>query len=581
MRRTGRGLKLITAISVAAIGYLLIIPLVLQVVSALRGPYLPFGVPSAQWGVANFVTLYGTLAPDLLVTVRDTLLFVGGSVLISTGLGWALAWLVVRTDLPGRNLITVLVIVPFVIPPIVRAQSYFLMLAPESGLLRVDPFDFTTMTIVQGLAYVTFPFMLLMPIIQNMGSSHEEAARASGGSAWQAFRRVTFPMLWPGTLGVVAMLSMLTLGNLEIPVLFGQQEGRNIFSLKLWSLITPTPGELPRYGLAAAYAVNFLVLVAVIFRVYLWATRDAAQRASVTGKDFRPVRLPLGRAKAPVTVLVWLYLILTAVLPLVALFWSSIMPYALPITWDNFVKHAGLGAFAAAVADPEFWASLGRTGVISVGSATLAVALAMVAAYYTARGKGWTVRFVDTLTSSSLAVPATMAGFAAFLLYSSVNRWIPLVGTVWVLMLAYSYRVAVAYRIAHSSILQINPELEDAAKASGASPLSVFRRVVLPLLLPTAAAAWIQMVILGANEFTIAAFLATPESRPLSWYLYSRINPQAAQLYAPDQGAAMAVIFTVFVLVFGYGVRILLTRRTNERRGRPAQQGDRPGDLGA
>ncbi|NUR89965.1 MAG: iron ABC transporter permease, partial [Nonomuraea sp.] len=465
-------------------------------------------------------------------------------------------------------------------------QGFVLMLAPTSGVLnqlspwKIDPFDFTTMTVVQGLANVTFPFLLLMPLIQNMGSAHEEAARASGASPWQAFRRVTLPMLWPGTLGVLAMLSMLLLGNLEIPVLFGQQEGRNIFSLKLWNLITPTPGELPRYGLAAAYAVNFLILVALIFRLYLRATRNAA--ASVTGKDYRPVRLPLRRAKVPVTALVWLYLALTAALPLVALVWSSITPYAMPISWDNLVEHAGFGAFGAAASDPEFWAALGRTAVIAVGSATLAVVLAMVAAYFTARGgRNWATRLTDTLTSSSLAVPATMAAFAAFLLFSSINRWIPLAGTIWALTLAYSYRVAVAYRIAHSSIQQINAELEDAARASGASRLAVFGRVVLPLLLPAAAAAWIQMVILGANEFTIAAFLATPESRPLSWYLYSRISPASAQLYAPDQGAAMAVIFTAVVLVFGYGVRLLIGRRTHERRDSAAQQGDRLAHLGA
>ncbi|NUR86168.1 MAG: hypothetical protein HOY71_18975, partial [Nonomuraea sp.] len=157
----GNGLRLLTAAAVLAIGCLLVVPLAVQVVSALRGPYLPFGVPSARWGLGNFATLYGELSGDLLATIRDTALFVGGSVAISTAIGWALAWLVVRTDLPGRNVVTVLAIVPFVIPPIVRAQGYFLMLAPTSGVLnqlspwKIDPFDFTTMTVVQGLANVT------------------------------------------------------------------------------------------------------------------------------------------------------------------------------------------------------------------------------------------------------------------------------------------------------------------------------------------------------------------------------------------------------------------------------------------
>jgi iron(III) transport system permease protein len=132
--------------------------------------------------------------------------------------------------------------------------------------------------------------------------------------------------------------------------------------------------------------------------------------------------------------------------------------------------------------------------------------------------------------------------------------------------------VAVAYRTCYSAVLQINRELEEAAVASGASRLDTFRRVVLPLLLPTAAAVWIQLAVLGANEFTLAAFLATPESRPLSWYLYARINPQAAQLYAPAQGAAMAVIFTAFVLIAGYGLRFALNRTTLARAGNPSRR---------
>ena len=90
----------------------------------------------------------------------------------------------------------------------------------------------------------------------------------------------------------------------------------------------------------------------------------------------------------------------------------------------------------------------------------------------------------------------------------------------------------------------------------------VFRRIVLPLLLPAMFAVWIQMFILSANEFTLPAFLATPENRPLSTYLYSMISPRQATLYAPDRGAAMALIFTLFVVVIGYSLQWLLSRRS-------------------
>lgn len=585
--RQPTGMRIVTALAVTIMACLLLVPLGIQLITALRGPYLPFGTSSSQWGFENFSELYG-LAGDFGVTVRDTTLFVGGSALISILIAWGLAWLVVRTDVPGRNVIAVLVLVPFVIPPIVRAQGFLLMLAPESGVLNqllralpliggeagpIDPFDFLTLTVVQGLSNVTFPFLLLMPILQNMNGSLEEAARASGASPLRVFRRITLPMLWPGTLGVVALSVMLLLGSLEIPLLFGQQEGQNIFALKLWDLITPNTGELPRYGLAAVYGMHFLVFVAIVFQLYLWATRDADRRAGITGKAFRPKRFTLKRSKLPVLIGLAVFLIPTAILPLVALVWASLMPFSMAISWDNLTAHASLDAFGAVLQDPEFWASLGRTAVIAVLSSTIAVGVAMVAAYAVARSKGGPgAKAIDLLGSSSLAIPATIAGFSCFLLFLSVNKWVPLYGTIWALVFAYSYRIAVAYRTSYSTVLQISTELEEAAVASGASRLTTFRRVVLPLLAPTAMAVWIQLVILGANEFTIAAFLATPESRPLSWYLYARINPQAAQLYAPSQGAAMAVIFTLVVLLAGYGLRMLANRTSLARAGRTTKR---------
>ena len=81
------------------------------------------------------------------------------------------------------------------------------------------------------------------------------------------------------------------------------------------------------------------------------------------------------------------------------------------------------------------------------------------------------------------------------------------------------------------------------------------------------AAVWIQLFILGANEFTLAAFLATPSSQPLSTYLYSFIDPSSAELYAPNRGAAMALIFTLLVLVIGYGLQFALGRRSMARAG--------------
>lgn len=576
MRRP-TGMTLLTGVVIGVIGYLLVIPLLTQLLASFRGPYLPIGVPTAQWGLDNYQTLLGG-AGDLGEVLATTAVYVGGAAIISTLIAWTLAWIVVRTDVPGRTVISVLVLLPFIIPPIVRAQSWVLMLAPQSGLLNqllrtlpfvggdsgpIDPFAFPTIVVVQGLVSVTFPFLLLVPILQNMDGALEEASRTSGATAWQTLRRVTLPVLFPASLAVVLLSTILLLGSLEIPLLFGQQEGRDIFALRMWTLLRGNASELPRYGMAAAYGVVFLIATLLIFRGYLWMTRDAGRRASVTGKGFRPTRLALGRRRRWVVLaIVVAYLIPTSILPAVALLWSSLTPFAMPISLENLQRYASLDAFSAVIADREFYASFGRTIVIAGASSTIAVSLAMVAAWVVARGRtGWSTRILDMLASSSVAIPTVIVGFSTFLFYLVINRSIPLIGTIWVLILAYSYRMSVGYRVGHAAVLQIDPSLEESAATSGASRLSTFRRVVIPLLLPTMSAIWIQLFILGAHEFTLPAFLATPETRPLAWYLFSRINPGAAQLYDPSQGAAMALLFTVVVFALAFLLRAFVNRR--------------------
>lgn len=576
MRRGGVGMILVTIVAVVAMVYLLVVPLVVQFITSVRGPFLPFGVPQAAWTLDNYAQLY-SVGSGLLDTFVATTVYVTGAAAISLGLGFGLAWLVVRTDLPFRRVIPLLVIVPFVIPPIVQAQSYVLMLAPETGVLNVllrvlpwwagergpiDPFSFASLVVVQGLSSVTFPFLFITPVLQNMDGSLEEAGRAAGASPLQVVRKITIPVLGPALLGVAILQVIFMIGALEIPLLFGQQAGSDLLSLKIWKLLTPTAGSLPRYGLAATYGINFLVVTGIIFWAYRRVTRTAAQRAAITGKGYRPTRYALRHWKLPVLALVALYLLPTTFLPLVALTWTALTPYIMPMTLANLQEFASLDAFRAVLADKEFWASLMRTVVIATAAATISVLLATIVAFVVARSRASRkTQAMDILASSSLAIPGAIAGFSALMLYMVTNPTLHLQGTIWILIMTYSYRMAVAYRTSNAAVLQVSASLEESAAVSGASRLQVLRHIVVPLILPTAGVAWIGSVILNAQEFTLPAFLATPDTRPLSFYLYSRINPGAGQLYAPDQGAATALIFIALVFVVGYLLQRLVGRR--------------------
>lgn len=570
------GMAVATGVSLVALVYLLVIPLVFQVITAFRGASLPFFVPSARWTLANFETIYSSGA--LLDTVWVTFQFLGGSLLVAGVVGALLAWLVARTDLPGRNLIYALVLVPLIVPTIIRSQAWLLMLAPDSGMLNqllraltfsssttgpVNPFGFPVFTFVQGLQGVTLFFILLVPVLENMDAALEEAARMSGASTLQTLRRITGPLLLPGALAAVLLTFILTLGSFEVPLVFGQGEGKSIFSLRIWNSLRAAHGGTPQYGEAAAYAVNFLVLTYGLFYLYSRLTSQSGKYAVVTGKGFRPVRLALGRWLTPALIFVGAYVALAAVLPLLALLWSSVTPYNTLFSVANLREQASLGAFEAAVRERQFWLALVNTVFVALASATIAVFIAAVTAWLVVRGpRNLATTALDLLATSSVAIPATAAALAFFVFYLLINRWVPLYGTIWLLVLAYAYRLSVSYRACVVGVIQINRELEEAAAVCGASRWTTFCRILLPLLRPMLAAVWIPLFLLGAQEFTLPAFLANPETRTLPVLIYTRFDQTAYQLFNPPVGAAMAVIYTALMFGATYALRGILTRRT-------------------
>ena len=575
------GMSLLTGAAVLLLTYLLIVPLGVQFIAAFRGPVtaLPLFDDRASWSVQNLLDIYSS--GGFTDTMIDTSIFVGGSVLVSLVLGFIFAWLTERTNLPYRNFFFVLIMMPAIMPGIVRAQAWLLMLSPKNGIFNqlirfiipffgdsgpINPFSFPGMILVQGLGGVTFFFLLLGAVLRNMDGALEEASRTAGGNTLQTLRRVTLPILLPGILAVLMLNLIITMGQFEVPLLLGLGAGANILSLRIWAALSLSPIGLPEYGTAAAYAVNFLAITYSLFYFYSRLTKQANKYATVTGKGYRPARLRLGGWKYPAIALLFAYLIITFVIPLFALFWQSLFPFfraAWPpaIAWTNLVEHGSLDSYRVVLRDPQFLGGLWRTFFVSAASATIAVGLGTIIAWVGVRGKrGLVNRGLDIFASSSVAIPATVAAFGFFIFYIVIGRWVPLFGTVWILVLAYSFRTSVGYRNSYSGILQINRELEEASMASGASQLSTFRRIILPLLLPHVVAAWLLLFLLGSHEFTIALFLADDDSLTLPVVLFNRIGG-AGTLAAPEQAAAMGVLFTVLVAVLAVGVRLFVARR--------------------
>lgn len=551
--------------TVAAALYLISGPLLMLLAAAFRGPHdlLPFE-PGARWTLANLAAVYADR--DLYRhVIPDTVIFTLGSVALTFVTAFLLAWLVERTDLPLRNAAFTVILFPLLVPGIVLAIAWIFLLAPKTGWINLlarqllgltgeGPFDIFSMggmILAQGIALVPFVFLLLTAALRSMNPALEEASGACGARPLQTFLRVTLPVLRPGLLAPLILAVLVTLEQFETPLIIGYPARISVFSTRIYFALNPD-SDLPAYGEAAAVALPFLAGGILLLLLYNYAVRRADSFVTVTGKGYRPARLPLGGWKWPALAFVGLYAVFAALLPAVVLLWASVFGYEAP-------SAAALGAadfagYADLLTSAKFWIAVRNTFLVAGLSAALVTMIGGMIAWTVLRtrlpGRG----LLDFVSFLSLGIPSVIAGLAAMLLYLTLP--IGVYGTVWVLVLAYSYRLAVATRLGRAALMQIHPELEEASYAAGARWLATFRRIVLPLLAPSSLASFVLLFIIGFREFTLPTLLQSPENTVLSvimWQLFLGSQTREA--------AATGTLIILFVIpVIFLARRVLLAR---------------------
>jgi len=550
--------------AVAAI-YLISAPLAMLLVAAFRGPEdaLPFE-PGAVWTLGNLVAVYSDPALYAHV-IPNTLIYAAGAVTLGFATAFVLAWLTERSDLPLRNAVFALVLFPLLVPGVVLAIAWIFLLGPNAGWINlalraalgtsgegpINIFSLPGMIVAQAALLVPFIYLLLTAVFRSMNPALEEAASMAGATPRAVFWRITLPVLRPGILAPLILATLIALEQFEMPLIIGLPARINVFSTRIYYELNPDT-NLPAYGHAAAVALPFLVTGLLLLLAYNRLIRRAERFVTVTGKAFRPARIPLGRWKAPALGLVALYLGFAVALPIAVLLWTSLFGYR-PLGGD-LLAALSLDGYRDLFAQPDFWLALRNTFLVAGASAAIVTTIGAVLAWIVLRTRLPGRALLDLLSFLSIGIPSVIAGLAALLLYLTLPLGV--YGTVWVLVLAYSYRLAVATRSSRAGLSQLHRELEEAASVAGAGWLAAVRHVVLPLLAPSLVASFVLLFIIGFREFTLPILLQSQDNLVLSVVLW---NLMVANKSADAAALGSLIVLSIApVIVFA---RRLLTGR--------------------
>lgn len=502
----------------------------------------------------HFSTIFSSRAfgPTLL----NSALYSLGAALLALLIGAIQAWLAERTDAPFRQLLYLASIVSLGIPYVLYIVAWLLFLGragPVNTLLRdwlggagpyINVYSLGGMIFVEGLLWSPLAFLLLAPVFRNTDASFEEAAGICGAGILSTIRHVTFGMARPAFLALGLLVFIKASESFEVPALVGLPGSTRVLTSTIYQRLTlDVP---PDTGSASAFGVLLLVLMAILLQLYGRVAAQSHRYRTVTGKGYRPRIVRLGGWRYVAGTLIVAVPCVVVLIPVANIVWAALLPFYQPFSLAALPK-VGVANFLLVFESPSFRDAILNTLMLGAATATVVTTLSALAGWCVAR-KARGGGLIDMLAALPLVFPAIVLGLAYLGLFVQGGTRIygTLASLVIVSVVAY---MPYGLRYAQLGVIQIHPELEEAAVIAGARQVGAFVHIVLPLLTPALISCWLFVFLLAVRAVSLVLLLAGPNSQVVAVTLFDYWNNgQIGELAA--LGCAWTVIMTVVSVAF-------------------------------
>jgi iron(III) transport system permease protein len=527
--------------------------------------FLVKGALTIEEGGASRVTLerFTRILAErgIWTSALNSVIFALGSAIVALLIGGVNAWLVERTDTPFKPLAYLTTIISLGTPYVLYTSSWLLLLARsgpinswyreltgESGVL-INVYGLGGMIFIEGLLWSPLVFLLLGSTLRNFNPDLEEAARMSGAGTWATLRKITLRLSMPSILALAMLVFIRTVEAFEVPALVGLPGRVHVLTTDIYEMMHRSMP--PDIGAASTVSLVLLGVVALLLYYYSKLTRSAEKFATITGKNFRPNKIPLGAFRPLGGAILVLNFLLLLILPMLILVWASLLPFYQTVRASAF-KLLSFDHYIRIFESSRYLSLLGNTLIVAVVSATLVMLLTALAAWLTVR-KAPGARVVDQLGTVPLVFPGIVLGVGVMQFFLAMP--VGVYGTIWIIVWAFLINyLPYGVRYSYAGMLQVHRELEEAAAVAGASPMVGFRRIILPLLAPSLIAGWLFIFLLATRVLTLPVLLSGPSSQTMAVAMFDLwSNGQGPELAA--LGLLWSAAMTTIALVFYFFAR--------------------------
>ena len=479
------------------------------------------------------------------IALTNSLILAISTAVLSVLLAFPLSWIVVRTQIPGRKTLRILLAIPFAIPPYLGAIAWIRLANPSNGLINsvfalgLDVYSWSGLVLAMtGFFYAT-AFLVISTAMEKMDSSLEEAARIAGASPLTVLWKINLPLLRPTVLGAFMLVFLGALASYGVPALIGNPARISVVTTRIVSL--QKVGSEARFQSAGLLSAALLLLSGLALLLFSRAERQS--EAMVRGKAVRISLVDLGPMRFLAASLVWFFIFLVLGLPILTIAIAACSQTQGVLALSNFT----LGHFSRVFLElDEVGRAFRNSFLLASVCATLATAFGFAIAYLAEKKKAPGSTGLIALANLPYSTPGTVLALGLIVAFSQPSfLLIPsLYNTLWLLGLAYIVKdLSYAVRTGRNSLGQIHESLDEAARICGAGRLSRWGRIWLPLLTPALAASWILIFLPAFSELTMSVLLSGPGLETVGTLLFQ------LQEYSDESGGGGAAVLALSLVV--------------------------------
>jgi len=567
---------LLGIVLVVAMLYFVMTPLFIMIRTAVtwqpEDVRLARGVVPGDFTLFHFQRVFNSAISRamLWVPLRNTLVVSIGVSVLALTIGSLLAWLVVRTDLPGRKFVASVAIIPYMLPSWTIALAWTVVFKNERvggaiGLLQAvtgtQPPDWLSygplpIVITLSMHFYAFAFLMVSGALSTLDARLEESGEILGAGRWHVLTHITLPLVTPAILSAFVLTFARAMGSFGTPAFLGNPIRYNVLSTTLYANIESR--------LQADGFVLCLVLIAIsMITIYINQRIIGVRKSYVTiaGKGFTSTPVRLGPFKYLVMALVVLFLIVVVFAPLLFLAYQTLMLRNNDYSLSNLTLHFWIGKSDPKIADgvegvfrsSQVWASTWNSVALAGMTAVLTAIIGILLGYAIVKGRGTLLsKVVEQMAFLPYLMPSIAFGVIYLVIFAKPVGPIPaLYGTFWLLVVVSVVKnLPYSSRSGTAAMLQVGSELEEAAVVAGSSWFDRFRSIILPLCTSGLVSGFLLTFITTMRELSLIILLVTPATRTLPTLTF-RYAEQGYQ----QPGDAITLLLVVIILVSEWLVR--------------------------